>query len=136
MRRETASSRRWTRSDELLSALEQLGREVGGGLGDSIHALENTTREIRAQLETIRTHRQAMAQELEALKEYIADVARLIAAGEFRQALQLPFPSLDPVGHFSAIVGALREIPGLGAQMPELWSGIYDRAAQRADRTG
>ena len=122
-------------SDALLHDLEQLAGQAGGGLGQSIRALEDTVSDIRTQLETIRTHRQAMARELEALNQYIADVVRLLANGQFEQALQLPFPELDPVGHFKAITGALVEIPRLAAQLPGQWSAIYDQTSHALDQT-
>ena len=66
----------------------------------------------------------AMAEELDNVKQSVADVARLIAAGQFEQALQLPFPSLDPVGHMKAITNALKEIPRLAAKLPGQWLSL------------
>lgn len=123
-------------TDTLLSKLEQLAQQADSGLGQSIHALEDTVSSIRTQVQLIRTHRQAMKQELDDLKQYVADVARLIAAGQFQQALQLPFPSLDPVGHMKAITSALKEIPRLAAKLPGQWSDIHDQTSHDMGQSG
>lgn len=124
------------KTDTLLSKLEQLAQQADSGLGQSIHALADTVSSIRTQVQLIRTHRQAMQQELDNLKQYVADVARLIAAGQFQQALQLPFPSLDPVGHMKAITSALKEIPRLAAKLPGQWSEIHDQTSHDMGQSG
>lgn len=123
-------------ADMLLSKLEQLAQQTGSGLGQSIHALEDTISSIRSQLQLVHTHRQAMEQELDDLKQYVSDVIRLIAAGQFQQALQLPFPSLDPVGHMKAITSALKEITRMTAQLPSQWGDIYDQISQDMRESG
>ncbi len=123
-------------TDTLLSKLEKLASQADGGLGKAIRALEGTISAIRDQLQLIRTHRQAMAEELDNVKQYVADVARLIAAGQFEQALQLPFPSLDLTGHVQAIAGALKEIPRLAAKLPGQWNDIHDQTSQALGQTG
>lgn len=123
-------------TDTLLSKLEKLASQADSGLGKAIHALEDTISAIRDQLQLIRTHRQAMAEELDNVKQYVSDVARLIAAGQFEQALQLPFPSLDLTGHVQAIAGALKEIPRLAAKLPGQWSDIHDQTSQALGQTG
>ena len=122
--------------DALLRRLEELAQTADQGLGGSIHALEDTVSAIRAQIGTIQSHRLAMARELDALKQYVADVARLVAAGEFRQALQLSFPTLDPVGHGKAIAAALTELPRLAAGLADQWADLYDRTAQDLGQSG
>ena len=123
-------------TDTLLSKLEKLASQADSGLGKAIRALEDTISGIRDQLQLIRIHRQAMAEELDNVKQYVADVARLIAAGQFEQALQLPFPSLDPVGHMKAITNALKEIPRLAAKLPGQWNDIHDQTSQALGQTG
>lgn len=123
-------------TDTLLSKLEKLVSQADSGLGKAIRALEGTISAIRDQLQLIRTHRQAMAEELDNVKQYVADVARLIAAGQFEQALQLPFPSLDLTGHVQAIAGALKEIPRLAAKLPGQWNDIHDQTSQALGQTG
>lgn len=123
-------------TDTLLSKLEKLASQADSGLGKAIRALEDTISGIRDQLQLIRTHRQAMAEELDNVKQYVSDVARLIAAGQFEQALQLPFPSLDLTGHVQAIAGALKEIPRLAAKLPGQWSDIHDQTSQALGQTG
>lgn len=123
-------------TDALLSKLEKLASQADSGLGQTIHALEDTISAIRDQLQLIRTHRQAMAEELDNVKQYVSDVARLIAAGQFEQALQLPFPSLDLTGHVQAIAGALKEIPRLAAKLPGQWNDIHDQTSQALGQTG
>lgn len=123
-------------TDTLLSKLEKLASQADSGLGKAIRALEGTISAIRDQLQFIRTHRQAMAEELDNVKQYVADVARLIAAGQFEQALQLPFPSLDLTGHVQAIAGALKEIPRLAAKLPGQWNDIHDQTSQALGQTG
>ena len=123
-------------TDTLLSKLEKLASQADSGLGKAIRALEDTISDIRDQLQLIRIHRQAMAEELDNVKQYVADVARLIAAGQFEQALQLPFPSLDLTGHVQAIAGALKEIPRLAAKLPGQWNDIHDQTSQALGQTG
>lgn len=123
-------------TDTLLSKLEKLASQADSGLGKAIRALEGTISAIRDQLQLIRTHRQAMAEELDNVKQYVSDVARLIAAGQFEQALQLPFPSLDLTGHVQAIAGALKEIPRLAAKLPGQWNDIHDQTSQALGQTG
>lgn len=122
-------------TDTLLSKLEKLASQADSGLGKAIRALEGTISAIRDQLQLIRTHRQAMAEELDNVKQYVADVARLIAAGQFEQALQLPFPSLDLTGHVQGIAGALKEIPRLAAKLPGQWNDIHDQTSQALGQT-
>lgn len=123
-------------TDTLLSKLEKLASQADSGLGKAIRALEDTISGIRDQLQIIRIHRQAMAEELDNVKQYVSDVVRLIAAGQFEQALQLPFPSLDLTGHVQAIAGALKEIPRLAAKLPGQWNDIHDQTSQALGQTG
>lgn len=123
-------------TDTLLSKLEKLASQADSGLGKAIRALEDTISGIRDQLQIIRIHRQAMAEELDNVKQYVSDVVRLIAAGQFDQALQLPFPSLDLTGHVQAIAGALKEIPRLAAKLPGQWNDIHDQTSQALGQTG
>lgn len=123
-------------TDALLSKLEKLASQADSGLGKAIRALEDTISGIRDQLQIIRIHRQAMAEELDNVKQYVSDVIRLIAAGQFEQALQLPFPSLDLTGHVQAIAGALKEIPRLAAKLPGQWNDIHDQTSQALGQTG
>lgn len=123
-------------TDTLLSKVEKLASQADSGLGKAIRALEDTISGIRDQLQIIRIHRQAMAEELDNVKQYVSDVARLIAAGQFEQALQLPFPSLDLTGHVQAIAGALKEIPRLAAKLPGQWNDIHDQTSQALGQTG
>ena len=67
-------------SDTLLDELEALAKQADSGLKQSIQSLEDTVKKIRALFEEIHTHRQAILQELTALREYVAEVSRLIAA--------------------------------------------------------
>ena len=120
-------------TDHLLSALDHL---TGSGLDQPVQDLKHTLSQIRTQLQTIRTHRQAMAQELDSLKQYVSDVARLVAAGQFQQALQLPFPSVDPVGHMKAITNALKELPSLAAMLPDQWNAVSSQLSQALGQTG
>lgn len=123
-------------TDTLLSKLEKLASQADSGQGKAIRALEDTISGIRDQLQIIRIHRQAMAEELDNVKQYVSDVVRLIAAGQFDQALQLPFPSLDLTGHVQAIAGALKEIPRLAAKLPGQWNDIHDQTSQALGQTG
>lgn len=120
-------------TDHLLSALDHL---TDSGLSQSVQAMKHTLSQIRTQLQTIRTHRQAMAQELDSLKQYVSDVARLVAAGQFQQALQLSFPSVDPVGHMKAITNALKELPSLAAKLPDQWNAVSSQLSQALGQTG
>lgn len=120
-------------TDHLLSALDHL---TDSGLDQPVQDLKHTLSQIRTQLQTIRTHRQAMAQELDSLKQYVSDVARLVAAGQFQQVLQLSFPSVDPVGHMKAITNALKELPSLAAKLPDQWNAVSGQLSQALGQTG
>ncbi len=86
--------------------------------------------------EIIRTHRQALEQELEQLNDYIAQVAALVAEGRYDEALQIPFPNLSLSEHLSAISAANQEIAQLATQLPKQWSEIYDRLSSSMKDTG
>lgn len=123
-------------SDTLLDELEQLAKEADSGVKQSIEALEDTVKKIQALFEEIHTHRQAIIQELAALQAYVDEVARLIAAGDYEQALQVPFPSLALGDHISAIADALKECPRLAAQLAEQWKKIYQNTSSDLGQTG
>lgn len=120
-------------SNKLLHLLDDLASQADSGLGQSIRALETTVSDIRVQLQVIHTHRQAMDQELDTLKQYVADVARLVAAGQYDQALQLPLPSTDLTGHFTAITGAMEQAAQLAAKLTEEWADIYHSTSSGLD---
>lgn len=122
-------------SDKLLHLLDDLMSQADSGLSASIRAMENTVSGIREQLEILSVHRQAMSQELDALKQYVANVAKYIAAGQYDEALQLPFPSMDLTGHFTAISGALEQAARLAAKLPGQWADIYHSTSAGLDHT-
>ena len=123
-------------SDTLLDELEALAKQADSGLKQSIQSLEDTVKKIRALFEEIHTHRQAILQELTALREYVAEVSRLIAAGDYEAALQVPFPSLALKDHITAIADALEECPRLAAQLVEQWKKIYQDTSSDLGQTG
>ena len=123
-------------TDWMLTLLDDLLTQADRGLGQSIGALEDTVSAIRTQLDQITAHRQAMVRELEQLRQYLNDVARLIAAGEYEQALQLPFPSLDLKGHFDGMSAAAEEAARLVARLPEQWGDIYRHTSDAMNETG
>ena len=122
-------------SDKLLNLLDDLMAQADSGLGQSIQVMENTVSGVRDQLELISAHRQAMSQELDALKQYVADVARLVADQQYDQALQLPFPSTDLKGHLNAITGAMEQAARLAAKLPGEWADIYHSTSSGLDHT-
>ena len=123
-------------SDQLLDDLQTLFSQADAGIQDSISVMERTLSDIRAQLQIIRTHRQALEQELDQLNDYIAQVAALVAEGRYDEALQLPFPNLSLSEHLSAISAANQEIAQLATQLPKQWSEIYDRLSSSMKDTG
>ena len=123
-------------SDQLLDDLQTLFSQADAGIQDSISVMERTLSDIRAQLQVIRTHRQALEQELDQLNDYIAQVAALVAEGRYDEALQLPFPNLSLSEHLSAISAANQEIAQLATQLPKQWSKIYDRLSSSMKDTG
>lgn len=123
-------------SDQLLDDLQTLFSQADAGIQDSISVMERTLSDIRAQLQIIRTHRQALEQELDQLNDYIAQVAALVAEGRYDEALQLPFPNLSLSEHLSAISAANQEIAQLATQLPKQWSEIYDRLSSSMRDTG
>lgn len=112
-------------SDQMLHLLDDLMAQADSGLGQSLQVMENTVSGIRDQLNLIAAHRQAMSQELDALKQYVANVAGLIADGQYDAALQLPFPSTDLKGHLNAITGAMEQAVRQAAKLPGEWADIY-----------
>ena len=123
-------------SDQLLDDLQTLFSQADAGIQDSISVMERTLSDIRAQLQIIRTHRQALEQELDQLNDYIAQVAALVAEGRYDEALQIPFPNLSLSEHLSAISAANQEIAQLATQLPKQWSKIYDRLSSSMKDTG
>lgn len=123
-------------SDQLLDDLQTLFSQADAGIQDSISVMERTLSDIRAQLQIIRTHRQALEQELDQLNDYIAQVAALVAEGRYDEALQIPFPNLSLSEHLSAISAANHEIAQLATQLPKQWSKIYDRLSSSMKDTG
>lgn len=123
-------------SDQLLDDLQTLFSQADAGIQDSISVMERTLSDIRAQLQIIRTHRQALEQELDQLNDYIAQVAALVAEGRYDEALQFPFPNLSISEHLSAISAANQEIAQLATQLPKQWSEIYDRLSSSMKDTG
>ena len=123
-------------SDQLLDDLQTLFSQADAGIQDSISVMERTLSDIRAQLQVIRTHRQALEQELDQLNDYIAQVAALVAEGRYDEALQIPFPNLSLSEHLSAIFAANQEIAQLATQLPKQWSEIYDRLSSSMKDTG
>lgn len=123
-------------SDQLLDDLQTLFSQADAGIQDSISVMERTLSDIRAQLQIIRTHRQALEQELDQLNDYIAQVAALVAEGRYDEALQIPFPNLSLSEHLSAISAANQEIAQLATQLPKQWSEIYDRLSSSMKDTG
>ena len=114
-------------TENLLQGVWELGAWVELGVQDSVEALEKTLEEIRRQLQTVSAEYQAMGQELEELETYVAQVAELVADGEFQQALELPMPALNLPEHFRNIKEALGKLPQLSAELIRQWSQI-DRA--------
>ena len=123
-------------TDRMLELLDDLLSQADSGLSQSIEALEDTVSSIQTQLRRVRTHYQTMVEELENLKQYVADVARLIAAGEFEEALGLPFPSVDLKGHCIAMADGVEEAIHLAARLPGEWSKIYDHTSNELNETG
>ena len=123
-------------TDRLLDDLQTLFSQADSGIRDAISAMKQTVSAIQPQLQTIRTHRQALDQELEQLNSYIVQVSALIAKGQYEDALQIPFPSLNLSEHLSAISAANSEIARLAAQLPGQWSNIYDRLSSSMKDTG
>lgn len=123
-------------SDQLLDDLQTLLSQADGGIRDAITTVKGTVSAIQPQLQIIRTHRQAMEQELEKLMDYVTQVAQLVADGQYIEALRLPFPTLDLGGHLSAIIAANHEITRLVAQLPGQWSDLYDRLSSSMKDTG
>ena len=123
-------------TDTLLNRLGELAKQTDSGLGQSIHAMESTVTQIRTQLQTIQAHRQAMIQELDALKQYVGEVAALIVAGKYQEALQVPFPTLELVSHVDAILRALEEGSRLVTQLPGQWKDIYWDTSAQLNQTG
>ncbi len=123
-------------SDRMLTRLDDLMSQADSGLGQSIEALEDTVSSIQTQLDQITTHRQAMVRELGQLRQYLKQVAQYIAAGDYEQALQLPFPALDLKGHFDGMSGAAEEAAHLAAQLPGQWGDIYRHTSAGMDQTG
>ena len=123
-------------SDRLRQALSGLARETDRETGKAVQELENTVSAIHSQLQTALTQRQALEQELEQLLQYIENVTRLVAAGDFAEALQQPFPTLNLTGHLTAMEQALKEAVRLAAGLPASLSSLYDRLSASLRENG
>lgn len=121
-------------ANNLLESLDAL-LDIDNDLKSDISSFENTVAEIRFSLETANTHSQAMQKELRELKQYIDEVIQLISSGEFQEALKLPLPSLNPVGHIKSILSAFNEISELSSKLPEQWETIRDKAGQALNQS-
>lgn len=123
-------------SNQLMNLLEDLMAQADSGVSASIQAMEDTVASIRDQLKLISAHHLALSQELDALKQYVATVAEYVANGQYSDALQVPFPSMDLNGHFTAITNGVKEISRLAAQLLKQWADIYHDTSAGMNHTG
>lgn len=104
--------------DDLLDSTAQLRRSLSkmldsadSALVEAVEALDDTAEGIENQVHIIHTHLQAISRELDSLGSYLTQVADCLKKLDWKGALEVPFPSVDPAGHLSAISKALGKLP-------------------------
>ena len=123
-------------SDRIRQALSDLARQTDGETGKAVQELEDTVSSIHSQLQIVLTQRQALEREMESLAQYLKEVARLVMAGEFQQALEQPFPTLAPKEHLEAMNSALTEAVRLAAGLPASWGTLYRQLSAALGESG
>ncbi|WP_302497260.1 peptidase, partial [uncultured Flavonifractor sp.] len=117
--------------DDLLDGTAQLRRSLSkmldsadSALVEGVEALDDAAEGIEKQANTIRTHLQAMSRELDSLGSYLTQVTDCLKKLDLKGALAVPFPSVDPAGHLSAISKALGKLPGLVSDLTGRWETL------------
>lgn len=117
--------------DDLLDGTAQLRRSLSkmldsadSALVEGVKALDDAAEGIEKQANTIRTHLQAMSRELDSLGSYLTQVTDCLKKLDLKGALAVPFPSVDPAGHLSAISKALGKLPGLVSDLTGRWETL------------
>ena len=117
--------------DDLLDGTAQLRRSLSkmldsadSALVEGVEALDDAAEGIEKQANTIRTHLQAMSRELDSLGSYLTQVTNCLKKLDLKGALAVPFPSVDPAGHLSAISKALGKLPGLVSDLTGRWETL------------
>ncbi|MCI7474696.1 MAG: peptidase [Clostridiales bacterium] len=117
--------------DDLLDSTAQLRRSLSemldsadNALVEAVEALDDAAEGIEKQANIIRTHLQAMSRELDSLGSYLTQVADCLKKLDWKGALAVPFPSIDPAGHLSAISKALGKLPGLVSDLTGRWETL------------
>lgn len=121
----------WDDLDDLLDGTAQLRRSLSkmldsadNALVEGVEALDDAAQGIEKQANIIRTHLQAMSRELDSLGSYLTQVADCLKKLDLKGALAVPFPSIDPAGHLSAISKALGKLPGLVSDLTGRWEQL------------
>lgn len=117
--------------DDLLDSTAQLRRSLSkmldsadNALVEGVEALDDAAQGIEKQANIIRTHLQAMSRELDSVGSYLTQVADCLKKLDLKGALAVPFPSIDPAGHLSAISKALGKLPGLVSDLTGRWEQL------------
>lgn len=117
--------------DDLLDGTAQLRRSLSkmldsadSALVEGVEALDDAAEGIEKQANTIRAHLQAMSRELDSLGSYLTQVTNCLKKLDLKGALAVPFPSVDPAGHLSAISKALGKLPGLVSDLTGRWETL------------
>ena len=113
-------------ADRLSRRLNDLLDHLDGGLGDAVRALDRTVTGIRDQARAIQTHITQMKQELDALKQYILDVAKLIAERTLRALFSCPSLLKSQRAHPGHPRRAERDL-FLLRQLPEQWREVFEQ---------
>lgn len=137
---DTFSDTAWTELDTLLEQTDALRRSVDdlldstdSALSKAAAALEDAIDGVESQVRTIRTHLKAMSDELNNIKTYLKQVADRLLHLDLEGALSIPFPTLDPAGHLSAIQKALKELPSLVGELVRSWEAIGKHTSHEVD---
>lgn len=137
---DTFSDTAWMELDTLLDqttalrkSLDALLDSTDDALSQAAGALESTTGEIETQVRTIRTHLNAMSKELDNLSSYIKQVSDCLARLDLEGALSIPFPSLDPAGHLTAIQNALTRLSTQTGDLIQRWESIRKHTSHEVD---
>lgn len=120
-------------TDALRGSVDDLLDSTDSALSKAAAALEDAIDGVESQVKTIRTHLKAMSDELNNMKTYLKQVADRLLHLDLEGALSIPFPTLDPAGHLSAIGKALDRLPTLVGDLVHSWVAIGKRTSHEVD---
>lgn len=118
---------------KLRRSLNQMLDSADSALVEGVEALDETAEGIEKQANTIRTHLLAMSRELDSVGSYLTQVGDCLKKLDWQGALAIPFPTMDPAGHLSAIAKALGKLPGLVSDLTGRWEKLSKNTSEEME---